>query len=72
MNRIETLREQACIIRALLRSFDSPALRGKLLYVAKRCEELAAEAEREKREVRRTSARKRTPRSSRLGTNRTH
>jgi two-component sensor histidine kinase len=42
MDRIETLREQASIIRSLARSFDSPALRENLLYVAKRCEQLAA------------------------------
>jgi hypothetical protein len=49
MDRVETLREQASIIRSLARSFDSPALRENLLYVAKRCEQLAAE-EREQAE----------------------
>ena len=48
MDRIETLREQANILRALAQSFESPALRENLLYVAKRCEDLAAQAEREK------------------------
>jgi hypothetical protein len=47
MTRIETLREQAHVMRTLARSFDSPALRGELMALARRCEELAAEAARE-------------------------
>jgi hypothetical protein len=47
MNRVETLREQASILRSLAKAFDSPTICGDLLGLAKRCEELAAEAERE-------------------------
>jgi hypothetical protein len=47
MTRIETLREQAHVMRALARSFESPALRSELMSLATRCEELAGEAARE-------------------------
>jgi hypothetical protein len=47
MTRAETLREQAHVMRALAKSFDSPALREELMGLAKRCEELAGEAQRE-------------------------
>jgi hypothetical protein len=47
MDRVETLREQASILRSLAISFEGHTLRENLLYVAKRCEQLADEAERE-------------------------
>ena len=47
MTRVDTLREQAYVMRALARSFDSPVLRDELLVLAKRCEELADEAARQ-------------------------
>jgi hypothetical protein len=43
MGRIEILREQVRIIRSLASSFDPPALRETLLYVARRCEQPADE-----------------------------
>lgn len=47
MTRVQTLREQASIMRTLAKSFDSPALRAELLVIAQRCEELADEAARQ-------------------------
>jgi hypothetical protein len=47
MTRVDTLREQALVMRALAQTFDSPALRSELMVLAKRCEELAGEAARE-------------------------
>ena len=47
MTRVETLRQQASILRSLAKSFDAPLLRADLLVLAKRCEELADEAVRE-------------------------
>jgi hypothetical protein len=47
MTRVDTLREQALVMRALAKTFDSPALRSELMVIAKRCEELAGEAARE-------------------------
>jgi hypothetical protein len=47
MDRVEALREQAGILRSLATSFEAHALRDALLGIAKRCEELANEAERE-------------------------
>jgi hypothetical protein len=47
MTRVETLREQAHVMRALAKSFSSPALRDELMGLAKRCEEPADEAVRE-------------------------
>ena len=47
MNRVETLRQQASILRSLAKSFDTPELRADLLVLAKRCEELAEDAQRE-------------------------
>jgi hypothetical protein len=47
MEQIETLREQASIIRSLAQSFDQPVVRADLLILAMRCEEMAEEAESE-------------------------
>jgi hypothetical protein len=47
MEQIETLREQASIIRSLAKSFGQPVVRADLLLVAMRCEETAEEAESE-------------------------
>ncbi len=41
MTRVETLREQASILRALAATFDDQVIRGDLLRLAERCEELA-------------------------------
>lgn len=41
MTRVETLREQAGILRALAESFDDEVIRGDLLRVAERCDDLA-------------------------------
>ena len=41
MTRVETLREQASVLRALAASFDDPSIRTDLLRLAERCEELA-------------------------------
>jgi hypothetical protein len=43
MDRVETLKEQAAILRRLAESFDVPALKNDLLKLAQRCEEMAAE-----------------------------
>lgn len=42
MTRVETLREQASILRAVAASFDDQVIRSDLLRLAERCEELAA------------------------------
>jgi hypothetical protein len=47
MYRVETLREQARILRTLAKFFDSPPLRGDVLVLAKRSDELAEEIVRE-------------------------
>jgi len=41
MERIERLREQASILRALAGSFDIEDIRDQLLDIAKRCDDLA-------------------------------
>jgi hypothetical protein len=41
MTRVETLREQASILRAIAASFDDDVIRADLLRLAERCEELA-------------------------------
>ena len=41
MTRVETLREQASVLRTLADSFDDEAIRSELLRVAERCQELA-------------------------------
>ncbi len=41
MTRVETLREQAGILRTLANSFDDAVIRGDLLRVADRCDDLA-------------------------------
>lgn len=41
MTRVETLREQASILRTLAESFNDAVIRGDLLRVADRCEDLA-------------------------------
>lgn len=40
MTRVETLREQAAVLRALARSFNEGTIRGDLLGLADQCEEL--------------------------------
>ena len=51
MERVKTLREQAQILRTLAQSLeDAPTLSRDLSALAKRCDELADEAEREIRE----------------------
>jgi hypothetical protein len=47
MTRVEALRERANILRTLAQSFESPVLRADLFVLAKRCEKLAGEAQRE-------------------------
>ena len=42
MTRVETLREQASILRAVAITFDDEVIRADLLKLAERCEELAA------------------------------
>jgi len=42
MTRVETLREQASVLRALAASFDDASIRADLVRLAERCEELAA------------------------------
>ena len=42
MTRVETLREQASILRAVAASFDDEVIRTDLLRLAQRCDELAA------------------------------
>ncbi len=42
MTRVETLREQASILRALSATFDDAVIRADLLGLAERCEDLAA------------------------------
>ncbi len=41
MTRVETLREQASVLRTLAESFDDKVIRGDLLRVAERCEDIA-------------------------------
>ena len=47
MERVETLREQASVLRSLAKSFDSLSFEGDLMALAKRCAELADEIERD-------------------------
>ncbi len=42
MTRVQTLREQARVLRALAGSFDDETIRTDLLSLAERCEETAA------------------------------
>jgi hypothetical protein len=42
MGRIETLREQADLLRRLAMSFQSPQIKEDLLSLAERCDRLAA------------------------------
>jgi hypothetical protein len=46
MGRIETLREQADLLRRLAMSFDSPQIKQDLLGLAERCDRLAAKSSR--------------------------
>ncbi len=41
MERVERLREQAAILRALANSFDEQSIREQLLDLAARCDEMA-------------------------------
>ena len=51
MQRVQVLKEQAAILRSLARSFEAvPALREDLLRLGERCEQLAADVEREIRD----------------------
>jgi hypothetical protein len=47
MQRAETLRKQADLLRRMATSFDSPQIKQDLLNLAERCERLAAEFSRE-------------------------
>jgi len=52
MRFVETLREQARVLHWLATSFETHLFRDDLLSLAKRCEDLADEAERETAEHR--------------------
>lgn len=41
MTRVQTLREQASVLRALARTFNDETIRSDLLGLADHCEELA-------------------------------
>jgi hypothetical protein len=41
MQRVETLREQANLLRRLAESFELPQIKEDLLHLAARCDELA-------------------------------
>lgn len=41
MKRVETLREQARVLRTLAASFDVPQIKEDLLELAERCDQLA-------------------------------
>jgi len=43
MKRAEMLRDQASTLRAIAATFDDAVIRGDLLRLAERCEELAAQ-----------------------------
>jgi transcriptional regulator of met regulon len=43
MQRVETLREQASLLRRLAASFGSPQIKEDLLRLAARCDRLAAD-----------------------------
>ncbi len=45
MTRVETLREQARVLRSLAGSFDDPGIRKDLTALAERCEQMAARIE---------------------------
>jgi hypothetical protein len=45
MTRVETLREQARVLRSLASSFDAHVIAQDLTKLAERCEELAAQIE---------------------------
>ena len=47
MDQVETLREQARALRSLATPFETQIVRDDLLILAKRCEEMADEVERE-------------------------
>jgi len=42
MQRVETLRDQANLLRRLAESFELPQIKEDLLHLAARCDELAA------------------------------
>ena len=46
MGRVETLREQADLLRRLAVSFESPQIKEDLLGLAERCDRLAADLSR--------------------------
>ena len=52
MQRIETLREQANLMRRLAESFDIPQIKEELQRLAERCDQLAAKVTREVAEQR--------------------
>jgi hypothetical protein len=45
MTRVETLREQARVLRSLAGSFDDDVIRNDLATLARRCEETAVRIE---------------------------
>jgi hypothetical protein len=45
MTRVQTLREQARVLRSLAGSFDDVTIRGDLTALAVRCEEMAVRIE---------------------------
>jgi len=47
MQRVETLREQADLLRRLAESFDSAQIKDELQNLASRCDQLAAKVARE-------------------------
>ncbi len=42
MRRVEILREQARVLRDLSKSFELPQIKEELLFLAERCDRLAA------------------------------
>ena len=51
MTRVETLREQARVLRSLAGSFDDETIRGDLTALAERCAEMALRIEESAREA---------------------
>ena len=47
MHRVQTLKEQADLLRRLADSFEMPRIKEDLLNLAERCDQLAAKAARE-------------------------
>jgi hypothetical protein len=45
MTRVQTLREQARVLRSLAGSFDDESIKGDLTALAERCEEMAMRIE---------------------------